>query len=180
MQQREDGLDQRQVVRPRGPGHQRGVREAGVLEQHQGVAAEQVGEPLAPVAARPRRGEADRAEQLLQDRRVQLRGVRQVHVERGRSGVELLGQATHGDPLQPLGPHQGDGGGHDALVAEGGLGGPLAAAAGGGGPGCHGSSLTNMFVTNKYATRSSPEWRSWLARRPPNRKPDPDGGRSTS
>lgn len=104
-------------------------------EEHVGVGAEQLLQPLAPGPARG--GRRDRPEQLVQDRRMQLGGIADVDVQRGRPGVELLRQATHGDLLQALLAHDPDGGRDDALPGEGGLRGALPAAVGSTGVCCH-------------------------------------------
>ncbi|GAA3070760.1 hypothetical protein GCM10010448_62140 [Streptomyces glomeratus] len=83
---------------------------------------------------------------------MQLRGVADVDVQRGGTGVEFLRQAAHGDPFQTLRTHERDGGVDDAVPGESGLGGAVAAAAGGRGVRCHALKVTNMFVANKFVT----------------------------
>ena len=60
---------------------------------------------------------------------MQLGGVADVHVQRGRAGIQFLRQTAHGHLLQTLGAHDLDGGGDDAVPGQCGLGGTLATAA---------------------------------------------------
>jgi hypothetical protein len=87
---------------------------------------------------------------------VQLSRIAYVDVERGRTGVELLRQTAHGDPLEAFGPHQGYGGLDDAVPGQGRFRRSFATAGAwrgvGAGVCCHLSKVTNMFATNKYVT----------------------------
>ncbi len=147
LEQLQQGLDQAKVVRSARPGGQRRASEGGVFQEHRGVGGEHPLQPLRPAA--PGRCRADRAEQFVQDGRVQFVGVADVHVERGRAGVEFLREPSHRHLAEPFRPQDRDGGGDDALPGQGGLGGTLPAGAGGS---VHAITVTNMFVANKFET----------------------------
>ena len=146
-QQGQQGLDQVQVVLAVGPGHQGGPGQARVLEQHDRVVVSTFSS-RARQSRWPRR--RDRAQQLVQDRRVQLGRVAEVHVQRGRAGVQVLGQAPHGDLGQALGPHDPTAAATMPARVSAGLAGrsrrlvvlPTELS-------CR--RLTNKFVTNKFA-----------------------------
>lgn len=95
----------------------------------------------------------DGTEQAVKQRRVQLGGVADIHVQRGRPGVELLREAAHGHLLQALGPKDLDRGADDALAGERRFGGPLAAAARNAGRGVRPGECQFQSPASSAATR---------------------------
>jgi peptide/nickel transport system permease protein len=107
---------------------------------------EQPGQALAPVA-RGRAGAGDDRHDVVEHGAKEVVPVRDVHVERGRAGVEFLGDPAHAHRVEAVGVGHAQGGRHDGRPAERGPDGTAPAANRLTGTSVHGASLRRHFLT---------------------------------
>lgn len=118
-------------------------------DQELGVVDEQLHQPVLPTGVDVICAEVEVAQQLVQDGGVQLCRVVHVYVQRGRSGVQLGGEATHSRPLETFLIEDAYGDLDNALSGQGRLRRPVAAADWLT-SWFHNKIVANMFVTDKY------------------------------
>lgn len=144
----EHRFDQCQIARAAQPGDQCHSGQTRLRGKDLDVGEQHGPQPVAPLADRV---EVDLGEQFVQDGGVQFGGVADVDVQGHGAGVEFLGQAAHGHPVEPLGPQQSDRGGHDPAPGQGRLGRAFPAAH----RSCrHATTVTYTYATYKYVAMS--------------------------